>query len=143
MYTGTNGSFFPLVFLSAFLDPLSTVRLAQSFGNGLPQRCLFPANELAGNCESHFEISPVRLLLETLKSEIEEEEFEEEDGLTEFRSPVNELDSSRRVNKPGSRVSSVSGISPENELCERSSRRRRWSWDIPVGNAPPKRLWDR
>lgn len=81
----------------------------------------------------------MRLLLEALKSEIEEEE----DGLTEFRSPVNELDSSRRVNKCGSRVSWLSGISPENELCERSSRRRRWRWDIPLGNTPPKRLWER
>ncbi|GLT54193.1 hypothetical protein SLA2020_274120 [Shorea laevis] len=78
MYTGTNGSFCPLVSLSAFLDPLSTVRLEHSYGNGLPQRCLFPANELAGNCESHLGISPVRLLLETLKSEIDEEEEEEE-----------------------------------------------------------------
>lgn len=84
----------------------------------------------------------MRLLLETLKSEIDEEE-EEEEGLTEFRSPVNKLDSSRRVNRCRSRVSSLSGISPENELCERWSRRRRWSWDIPSGKTPAKRLWDR
>ncbi|KAM1834385.1 hypothetical protein ACFX13_016863 [Malus domestica] len=76
------------------MEKLAAVGSEHLYGNGLPQRCSFPANDVAPNLDSHVGILPEMLLCETLKSEIDAEIESAEASL-----PVNELDSRRRVSK--------------------------------------------
>lgn len=62
--------------------------------------------DVTGNFESESGIFPARSLPETSNS------ISELEGV-EFRVPVNELNSRRRVSTCGNLVNSISGISPE------------------------------
>jgi hypothetical protein len=96
--------------------------------SGFPQRFLFSANAFARNLSKLLGIEPLKLLLETFKSN--------KPAAMLGSGPEKVLFSKNRLVKLV-RLLIESGIGPENLLVERSRQTKRVNW-VKLGGNPPE-----